>query len=151
MMNRMKALLTLFIVVVSVSILSAQETKTITGRIISEDLELLPKAMVYNMDTTVLDSTDLDGYFKIEVPVETNELLLGFIGMEWTSVQIEDDCQNLEMIIMTDVIYDFIPIKRINRKRHKRFKRLPKKHREAYEQGIFKSSDPCVCYVFTKY
>jgi hypothetical protein len=146
----MKALLTLFIVL-SASILSAQEIKVIKGRIISEDLELLPKAMIYNMDTIALGSTDLDGYFKIEVPVETNELLLGFVGMEWTLVKIEDDCQNLEIIMMTDVIYDFIPIKRINRKRYKRFKELPKKYLEAYEQGIFKFSVPCVSYVFTKY
>lgn len=149
-MNNMKVLLTLFSVVLSVCILNAQETKTISGRIISEDLELLPGAKIYDMDTTVLGSTDLDGYFKIQAPVETSELLLGFIGMEWTSVKI-NNCQNLEMVVMTDVIYDFIPIKKINRKRHKRFKKLPKKHLEAYEQGIFKSSVPCVSYVFKKY
>src|SRR5690606_28677449 len=120
MMNNMKVLLTLFSVVLSVCILNAQETKTISGRIISEDLELLPGAKIYDMDTTVLGSTDLDGYFKIQAPVETSELLLGFIGMEWTSVKI-NNCQNLEMVVMTDVIYDFIPIKKINRKRHKRF------------------------------
>jgi hypothetical protein len=150
-MNNMKAFLIFFIIVLSASILSAQETKVIKGRIISEDLELLPKAMIYNMDTIVLGSTDLDGYFKIEVPVETNKLLLGFIGMEWTLVKIENNCQNLEMIMMTDVIYDFIPIKRINSKRHKRFKELPKKYLEAYGQGIFISSVPCVSYVFKKY
>lgn len=147
----MKAILTLFIIVLFASILSAQETKTITGRIISENLEPIPKAMVYNMDTTILGSTDVDGYFKIEVPVETNELLLGFIAIEWTSVKIEDNCQNLEMIMMLDVIYDFMPIKKINKKRYKRFKKLPKNHSQAYEQGIFKSITPCVTYVFKKY
>lgn len=149
-MSNMKALLTLLNIILSVSFLNAQETKTITGRIISEDLEILPEAKIYDMDTTVLGSTDLHGYFKIQVPVETSELLLGFIAMEWTSVKI-NSCQNLEMIIMTDVIYDFIPIKKINRKRHKRFKKLSTKHLEAYEQGIFKSRVPCVSYIFKKY
>jgi len=149
-MSNIKTLLILFIVL-SANILSAQENKVIKGRIISEDLELLPGATIYNMDTIALSSTDLSGYFKIEVPVETNKLLIGFIGMEWTLVKIEDDCQNLEIIMMPDVIYDFITIKRINTKRYKRFKELPKKHLEAYEQGIFKTSAPCVSYVFTKY
>lgn len=147
-MRNMKEILAFLIVVLSVSTLSAQETKIIKGRIISENLESLPKANIHDMDTTVLGSTDMDGYFEIEVPTETDKLLLGFIGMEWMTVKIEDDCQNLEMIIMSDVIYDFMPIKRINKKRKKRFKQLPEKHKEAYEKGLFKSSYPCVCYVF---
>jgi len=150
-MNSLKALIVLYIVVMSTPVLNAQHSKKIKGRVISEDLEILPGTKIYNMDTTVLGSTDRDGYFEIEVPIETNELLLGFIGMEWTSAKIEDDCQNLEIIIMADVIYDFIPIKKINRKRKKRFRQLPKKHKEAYEKGIFKSSDLCVCYVFIEY
>jgi len=150
-MYSLKILLALFIVALSTGILRAQETKTINGRIISEGLEPLPKAIIYSMDTTALGSTDTDGYFQIKVPVRTNDLLLGFIGMEWTSVKIKDDCQYLEMIMMTDVIYDFISIKKINRKRHKRLKLLPKMHQKAYEQGIFKSSNSCVCYVFKKY
>lgn len=147
----MKALLTFFNIVIITSILGAQETKTINGRIITENLEPVPKAIIYNMDTTILGSTDLNGYFNIEVPTETNELLLGFIAMEWTSVKVNDNCQNLELIIMLDVIYDFISIKKINKKRYKRFKEIPKKHLQAYEQGIFKSITPCVTYVFTKY
>ncbi len=147
----MKALLNLLLIILSTSIFSAQETKTITGRIISEDLEPIPKAKIYNMDTITLGSTDVDGYFKIEVPAETTELLLGFIAMEWASVKIGDNCQNLEMIMMVDVIYDFTPIKKINKKRYNRFKKLPKMHLQAYEQGVFKSSTPCVSYVFKEY
>jgi hypothetical protein len=144
----MKVILAFYILVLSFNTLSAQETKKIKGRIISENLELLPKANIYDMDTSVLGLTDMDGFFQIEVPSETDKLLLGFIGMEWMSVKIEDDCQNLEMIIMADVIYDFMTPKKIARKRKKRFKQLPKKHTEAYEKGIFQSSEPCVCYVF---
>jgi len=147
----MKSLLSFLIILLSVSIISAQETKTITGRIISEDFEPIPKATIYSMDTITLGTTDVDGYFKIEVPEETKELLLGYIAMEWMSVKIGVDCQNLEMIMMVDVIYDYISTKKINKKRYKRFKKLPKIHLLAYEQGIFNSSIPCVSYVFKKY
>lgn len=145
---RTKALFKFIVVVLSASVLSAQETSRITGRVISEDFELLPGVKIHDKDTTLLGSTDLDGYFKMEVPIGTNQLLLGAIGMEWTSIKIENDCRNLEIIVMLHVIYDFISAKRENKKRQKRFKQLPKKHKEAYEKGIFKSSDLCVCYVF---
>lgn len=148
-MNKIiKILLSLCIAHFSASAIYAQETTTIKGRIISEDFELLPGVKVFNMDTTILGSTDLDGYFEAEVPIGTNELLLGLVGMEWMTVKIEGDCTTLEMIMMTSVIYDFIPIKKINRKRCKRFRRLPKRHFEAYEQGIFTTSTPCISYIF---
>jgi len=145
----MKSSLIFFVLLFSLKAVNAQ-TKVITGRIINEDLEPLPNASIHDMDTTILGSTDLDGYFKMEVPSETNQLLIGAIGMEWTSIKIEEECQNLEIIVMLHVIYDFISAESEKRKRKKRFKQLPKKHKEANEKGIFKSSDPCVCYVFTE-
>lgn len=136
---------------VTVNVLHAQKVNIITGRIISENLESLPGVRIYDMDSIVLGSTDLDGYFEADVPFGTTELLVGLVGMEWMTVKIEDDdCSSLEMIMMSSVIYDFTPMKKINRKRLKRFNSLSQKHKEAYKRGIFKSEDACVCYVFTK-
>lgn len=150
MINYLKALLIFIILALSTSVLSAQEFKIINGRIISEEFELLPKATIYDMDTSILGSTDKEGFFQIEIPIETDRLLLGYIGMEWMSIKIQDDCQNYEMIIMSDVIYDFMSMEKLKKKRKKRFMQLPKKHKEAFERGIFKSSDPCVCYIFSE-
>lgn len=147
-MNRIRALLGLLILILSYGFANAQETKVLIGRVISEDLEPLPKANIYSIDSTVLGSTDLEGYFRIEVPTETNELLIRFIAMEWTHVKFKDDCPNLEAIVMLHVIYDFISAKSERRKRYRRFKKLPEKHLEAYNMGLFKSEKPCVCYVF---
>lgn len=147
-MSNIKKILTVFIVVLHVSTLSAQETKRIKGRIVSENLELLPGANIHDLDTTLLGSTDLDGYFEIEVPSETDRFLVGFIGMEWMTVEPKDDCQNLEMILLSAVIYDFIPLKRVNKKRKKRVRQLPRIHKDAYKNGYFESSTPCVCYMF---
>ena len=138
-------------IILTSKVINAQDTKLITGRIISEDLELIPGMKIHSMDSALLGSTDIDGYFKIEAPIETSELLLGAVGMEWTSIKIEDDCQNLEMVAMVHVIYDFITLKKENRKRRKRFKQLAKKHKGAHEQGIFKSGEPCVCYMFNEF
>jgi hypothetical protein len=147
----MKNLLSLIFILLFSSILSAQESRTITGRIISEDLEPIPMAIIYSVDTIQLGITDINGYFNIEIPVRLKELLIGFVGMEWTSIVMTDKCQNLELIMMVKVIYDFISIKKINKKRFKRFKELPNKYLHAYEEGIFRSSSPCVSYVFKRY
>ena len=147
-MNRVSVLLHFVTLLLFCSIVNAQNTKMIKGRVLDEELELLPGAEIYTLDTVVLGSTDLEGYFNIKVPAETNELLLGALGMEWVPLKVKKGCQNLEIIVMIDVIYDFISAKSERRKRHRRFKRLPKKHLEAYEQGLFKSEKPCVCYVF---
>ncbi len=147
-MNRMKILLGFFTLFLSYSTIKAQGEKVITGRVLNEDLEILPNAKIYNMDTTVLGSTNLEGFFSIHVTTEPNELLLGAIGMEWIPIKVEGGCQYLEIIVMVEMIYDFMSSKRIKRQRYKRFKKLPEKHLEAYNMGIFKSKSPCVCYVF---
>lgn len=149
-MSSLKILLVFISIALPIGILSAQETKTLKGRIISEDFELLPGIKIHDKDTSFLGYSDRDGYFEFKVPVSTSELLLGFIGMEWTTVKIVNNCDNIEIFMMSDVIYDFIPAKRIDKKRYKRFKKLPKKHSEAHKKGIFKSKAPCVSYTFTK-
>lgn len=139
----------LFLIVCFVAkTLFAQETTTIQGRIISEDFEVLPGVKIFNKDTVLLGLSDIDGYFKIEATNKQSELLLNFIAMEWTSIKVQENCQNLEMFVMLYVIYDWMPRNKINRKRRKRFKRLPNKHLEAYEKGIFTSTAPCVSYIY---
>ena len=145
----MKKWLLIVICFLRVVLLHSQETKVIKGRILSEDLEPLPGATIYNMDSTALDTTDLNGYFSLEVDTSTREFLLNFIAMEWTTVRIERECKNLEMFVMLYVIYDWMPRNRINRKRRKRFKELPKRHLDAYNKGLFTTQSPCVSYIYS--
>ncbi|AHW62336.1 hypothetical protein FH5T_19840 [Draconibacterium orientale] len=115
----------------------------IHGRIITEDLEELPGVWIQNRDTLLIGKTDLNGYFKIEIPPETNKLLLSFIGMEWTIINLKQNCDIIEVVMMYDVIYDFMASRKVNRLRLKRFKELPKLHRAAYENGIFLTEEQC--------
>lgn len=71
--------------------------------------------------------------------------------MEWTTIKISDTCSYLEVIMMHCVIYDYITIKKINKKRFKRFRSLNKIHLKAYKQGLFKYREPCVSYIFEEY
>jgi hypothetical protein len=150
-MYHLNAFLTLLAVFLTLGTARAQPTKTLTGRVLSEGLEAVPMANIYARDTTVIGTTDMEGYFKLDVPLTTNTLLFGFIGMEWTTVNLSGACSTLEVILLYDFTYDFISVRRVNRKILKRFKRLPQIHQQAYEKGLFKSPVPCAQPIFTKW
>lgn len=147
----MKTILTFtFLIILLTGNLFCQ-TRTITGRIISEDLESIPAASILYIDSTLIDRTDLDGRFKIEVPSLTDSLLFSFVGLEWTAIQLSSDCDTLEVVMMVESIYDFITLKKVDRLRMKRFKKLPKIHQQAFEQGLFNTQHPCYKQTFEFY
>jgi hypothetical protein len=144
-------LLIIFAVCLIPSLSTNGQTRTITGKVLDEHLETLAQVRIQNVDTLELGKTDLSGNFKIELPLGTDQLLLSSIGMEWTSLKLPANCDYLEIIMLDGVIYDFISINSINRKRYRRFRDLPKKHRQANEKAIFISRRPCLSYLFSKY
>ena len=151
LMCHLNACLTFLAVVLSLGTARAQSTKTLTGRILSDHLEGVPRANIFAQDTTVIGTTDLDGYFKLDVPLDTHMLLFGAIGMEQTSVNLSGECATLEVILTLESTYDFMSLRRVNRKRFKRFKLLPHLYQEAYEKGLFTSRAPCAFPIFTKW
>ena len=132
-------------------ILSSGQIRTVTGKVIGEyEVTPIPGVKIEIRDTVQLGMTDKEGNFKIELPTGTNQLNFSFIGMERTSVTVPANCDNLEIIIMADVIYDFVTIETIDRRRYKRFKKIKSRHREAFENGIFTTREPCVTYIYNK-
>jgi hypothetical protein len=75
------------------------QTRTIIGRVISEDLEPLPEVIIQNIDTVLLGKTNIDGRFKINIPKETERLIFDWIGLEWTDIKLKKDCDTTEVII----------------------------------------------------
>jgi len=150
-MGHLNTFLTLWAVILSLGTAHAQPTKTLTGRILGDDLEGVPMANIHTRDTTVIGQTDLEGYFKIDVPLNTKTLLFTAIGMEWITVNLSGECSSLEVILLYASTYDFMSVRRVNRQDFKRFKHLPQLHQQAYEKGLFKSRAPCATPIFTKW
>jgi CarboxypepD_reg-like domain len=145
---RLLIILTLYLT----PLLATGQTRTITGKVIDEfEMTTVPQVRIQNRDTVELGTTDIKGNFKIELPAGTDQLMFSFLGFEWTTVKVPNNCDNLEIIMMLDGTYDFMTKKTVNRKRYKRFKKLNDRHQEAFEKGIFKSKAPCVTYTFNKY
>lgn len=142
------------IVVLLISIcvmsLSAQE-KTIKGRIISEYLEPLPGVRIQNADTLLFGITDIDGRFSINITEKTQRLILSWVGMEWTTIELTPDCDSIEVIMMIEALYDFTSFKKIDRLRKKRFKKLHKIRESAIKRGIFEIRDVCHTQYFSFY
>lgn len=124
------------------------QTRTIIGRVISEDLEPLPVLDIENSDNVLFGKTDMDGRFKISIPQETDSLLFRYVGMEWTDIKLKKDCDTVEVIVMYDVIYDFMTSRKIDRLRKKRFDNLPSLHSDAVKNGLFENNNICYDRVF---
>lgn len=149
-MSYLNAFLPLLVVVFSLGTAPAQSTKTLTGRLLDDRLEEVPMATIYARDTTVIGTTDGEGYFRIDVEANTTTLLFTAVGMELTTFTLRADCSHLEVILLLASSHDFESVRRVNRQEFRRFKRLTQLHQQAYDKGLFTSRVPCVSPLFTK-
>lgn len=130
--------------VISISMFSLySQTKTIKGRVIAEDFETLPGVFIMINDTVEVGRTDLKGFYQIDIPISEKKILFEFVGMNPTTIEIVDKCDKIEVVMMYAYTYDFITLKRAERKRKKRYKKIPDIHKQAFEKGIFETESAC--------
>ncbi len=122
------------------------QDRTIQGCVISEDLKVLSGVYIFNIDTVLIGRTDIDGRFKIDISNKTNKLLLRKLGLEWTTIELQNNCDTVNIIMMYfiryDLAYDF-SLRKANRLRLKRFKKIPKLHSQAFYKGLFNKKTIC--------
>jgi hypothetical protein len=94
-------------------------------------------------DTVKVGKTDMNGFFQIEIPVSVKKILFMYIGLEATTIELMDKCDEVDVVMMSSGSYDFMSLKKVDRLQMKRFKQLPAKHKEAFEKGIFKTDMAC--------
>jgi len=143
----MKGLLVLLLVIQLTGNLSG-ETRTITGRVISEDLETLPKVRIQDSDTTLITETDMEGLFIATIPADAKLLLITWIGMEWTTIQVPSECERVEVVMMVAANYDYKSHSKIDRDRMRRFRNLKAIHKDAFNKRIFETEHACFEQVF---
>lgn len=74
-----------------------------------------------------------------------------FAGMESTTIELADTCDEVELVMMFSRIYDFKTLKKVDRLRKKRIKKLPALHKQAFEKGLFKTDKACYTQKFISY
>ena len=124
------------------------QNRTLKGKIISEDLETLPYALIFIDDTVEVGKTNLNGFFQINIPVSVKKILFRNVGFEPATIELVDTCDDVEIVMMLSGTYDFITLKKVDRILMKRFKKLPELHKEAFEKDIFKTEYACYNYEF---
>jgi len=139
----MKTPIILILIIFNFNLNINGQTRTIQGRVISEDLEEIPQVCIQVKDTILVGKTDLEGRFKINIPLETNKLLFSFFCMEPALITLQKDCDTIEVILMKDGTYDFWSSRKIDKDRLKRFKKIPELHMQAYNKGLFKKKSVC--------
>jgi len=119
------------------------QNRIINGRVISEDFETVPGTSIVVNDSIKIAETDMDGFFRIEIPVSTKKLSFQFVGIETTNIQLQDNCDQVEIVMILSCTCDFMSPRKVDRLRKKRFKRLPELHEKAFTAGLFKTDKAC--------
>jgi hypothetical protein len=117
--------------------------RIIKGRILDESIEVLPGAGIYNQDTIKIGETDSEGYFNVTIPDTSKKLVIGFIGYEWVLIKLSNNCDYLEVILISESTYDFMSSRKIDRERKKNFDKLDEFRRLALSKGLFKQDSVC--------
>lgn len=142
----------LLITFYSIAVLSYGQTRTITGKVIDEfDLNPISEVRIQSKDTVLLGTTDENGNFKIDLSSETNELLLSWLGMQWTSIKLSPGCVNVEVIMLLDGTYHYKSHKKVDRIRKERFNNLTRLHVNAISKGAFINETQCFTREFQPY
>jgi len=127
------------------------QNRTIKGKVISEFLETLPNVSIIINDSIEIGETDFDGVFKIELPLYMKKISFRFVGLEPTIIDITSKCVEIEVVLMSSGTYDLMTLKKADRLRMKRFKKLPSLHKEAFDKGLFNTEKACYSREFISY
>jgi len=141
--NKMKQLLIIFIVFAVSTCSLYSQNKTIKGRVISNQFDILRGVPIMINDTVVVGRTDLNGFFQIAIPISVKKILFSYVGIETTPIELADTCDEVEVVMLLSANYDFVTPRRVDRLRIKTFKKLPEFHKEAFEKGLFKTDKAC--------
>ena len=119
------------------------QNKTIKGRVIDNNLETLACVLILINDTVIVGKTDLNGFFQVSIPVSEKKVLFRDVGIELASIELADECDEVELVMMLRATYDFMSFQKIDKLRMREFKKLPEIHKKAFEVGIFKTDSAC--------
>ena len=137
-----KYIFLLLIMAVSCPVYS--QNKMIKGIVVDEcDLEPIIDVRIIVNDSNYVGVTDINGRFKIEIPLSVNEISFRALAMEDVNLKLSEKCDNIELIMIGRAHYDFMSYRRINKERRNLYKQLPVLHKNAYEKGLFLTPEPC--------
>lgn len=106
-----KYLLLLALLPIMVAIASAQQ-RVVAGEVISkaDGLPIIGAAIVVKGDKSIGTVTDLDGKFKLPIPLSTKTLIVSYIGLKTMEVPVVGDYLKIEMQEDAQVLQDVVVV-----------------------------------------
>lgn len=78
-------------------------SRTITGLVTNKNDEVLPGVTVIIKNTTTGTTTDRNGFYKIDVPINTDSLLFSYVGMKKLVIAIDKQHQ-LNVVLESEIL-----------------------------------------------
>ena len=145
-----KLICTLILITASVCS-SYSQNKSIKGCVISNRFDTLIEVVITINDSIEVGRTDVNGFFRIDIPDSVNKILFRGVGVDRTRIVLADKCDELEVIMLLTSSDDYMTLKQSDRLRKKRLKKLPEVRKEAFAKGIFKTNKACYTQEFIPY
>jgi len=142
-----KVTLLLAVIIFCCSLLYSQN-QTIAGKVVDKTFQPIWGASIFLSDTTLLGRTDSAGNFNLTLPASTKFLRFAAVGFEWKYIQLQNNCNHVEVILLLQSSYDFKTLEEVDRLRKKEFKKLPMLHAKAFDLSIFTTKTPCYDDIF---
>mgnify|MGYP000974902577 CR=1 FL=1 len=135
---------TFFILSIVCGVLSGYgQSRNITITLIDERLDSVYSNEVKIKGGTVSRTMDFRGPLQVSIPDSVTDITIRGVGYEEALLHLRPGCDHLEVILMFSYIYDFITIKQIDRRRKRRYNKLPALYQQAFQKGVFKSDKQC--------
>ena len=137
----MKKILLIFITGLS-NLTFAQVGKTVSGKIIDDNLACLSGVKITNLNSGMESISDQDGRYKI-IATTNDTLQFRFVGLTTEKIPIKKQAQVLNLIMIDKTVNDLGAIwtKRQYRKADRQIeKRLKKLYKKADKQNVWKNS-----------
>jgi len=136
------------ILILFLNLSSFSQTKILTGIVIIDDLSTVPFALIQVPGSDFKTETDINGKFKIEVPIKTDSLIISQLNFERKYIILNDSCNNLEVTLMYYGTYHFANQVHFKRYRKKRLEKMYNIHKNAFKNGLFLNEKPCYETIF---
>lgn len=132
----------LFIFALSICNLNSQ-SKTIKGRVITNDLETIPLVSISVKDTVEVGKTDFNGFFQMNIADSEKKISFSSVGCYPTTIELEGECDQIEVVMMLSGGREFTSLRRADKQLKKRFENLPTIHKQAFDMGVFETENAC--------
>lgn len=95
--NEMKKLIIICILLCVSTCCLYSQNKTIKGRVVDDNLEILPYVSIMINDTLEVGRTDSKGFFQMDIPVQEKRIIFKFLGLEPAIIEFVGKCDQVEV------------------------------------------------------